>query len=138
MSILIRLGAAALTVPVFLVLGIALAAGATSVATAQSPPGSATCGTSPAQAGKTIDATVLDSTQLGNAQVIYDVSESLQLARQAAVIAIATAMQESSLVDVNHGTSDSLGLFQQRPSQGWGHPRPDHGPRLRVHEVLPG
>jgi cell wall-associated NlpC family hydrolase len=38
------------------------------------------------------------------------------------VIALATAMQESTLVNVNHGDRDSLGLFQQRPSQGWGTP----------------
>ncbi len=122
MPTLIPLGAAALTVPVVLVLGVALAAGATSTAAAQSPPVSAACGTAPAQAGKAIDGTVLDSTQLADAQLIYDVSASLQLPQQAAVIAIATAMQESSLVNIDHGTSDSLGLFQQRPSQGWGTP----------------
>ncbi len=46
----------------------------------------------------------------------------LELPQQAAVIAEATAMQESSLINLAHGTSDSLGLFQQRPSQGWGTP----------------
>ncbi len=122
MTSFIPLGAAALTVPVVLVLGVAVAAGATSTATAQAPPVSAACGTVPAQAGKAIDGTVLDSAQLADAQVIYDVSASLQLPQQAAVIAIATAMQESSLVNIDHGTSDSLGLFQQRPSQGWGTP----------------
>jgi len=39
---------------------------------------------------------------------------------RAATIAIATAMQESSLRNLDHGDRDSLGLFQQRPSQGWG------------------
>jgi peptidoglycan DL-endopeptidase CwlO len=38
------------------------------------------------------------------------------------VIALATAQQESTLVNVNYGDRDSLGLFQQRPSQGWGTP----------------
>ena len=122
MTSLIRLGATAFTVPVVLVLGIALAAGATSTTTPSSPSTSSGCGTAPAQAGKAIDGTVLDTAQLANAQVIYDVSASLQLPQQAAVIAIATAMQESSLVNLDHGTSDSLGLFQQRPSQGWGTP----------------
>lgn len=37
-------------------------------------------------------------------------------------VAIATAMQESSLRNLNYGDRDSLGLFQQRPSQGWGNP----------------
>lgn len=36
------------------------------------------------------------------------------------MIAIATAMQESSLRNLDHGDRDSLGLYQQRPSQGWG------------------
>ena len=35
-------------------------------------------------------------------------------------IALATAMQESGLRNIDHGDRDSLGLFQQRPSQGWG------------------
>jgi hypothetical protein len=39
----------------------------------------------------------------------------------AAVIAIATAMQESSLINLKSASNyDSLGLFQQRPSMGWG------------------
>ena len=122
MTNLIRLGAAALTVPVFLVLGVAIAAGATSPTTPSSSSMSSGCGTSPVQAGKAVDGTILDAPQLAGAQVIYDVSASLQLPQQAAVIAIATAMQESSLVNIDHGTSDSLGLFQQRPSQGWGTP----------------
>ena len=39
---------------------------------------------------------------------------------RAATIAIATAIQESKLRNLNYGDRDSLGLFQQRPSQGWG------------------
>ena len=38
------------------------------------------------------------------------------------VIALAAAAQESSLRNVQFGDRDSLGLFQQRPSQGWGTP----------------
>ena len=38
------------------------------------------------------------------------------------VIALAAAMQESSLRNLNYGDRDSLGLFQQRPSAGWGTP----------------
>ena len=40
--------------------------------------------------------------------------------RSAATIAIATAIQESKLRNLTFGDRDSLGLFQQRPSQGWG------------------
>ncbi len=35
-------------------------------------------------------------------------------------MALATAIQESSLRNLDYGDRDSLGLFQQRPSQGWG------------------
>ncbi|MGH3677970.1 MAG: C40 family peptidase, partial [Mycobacterium sp.] len=38
------------------------------------------------------------------------------------VVAIATAMQESTLTNLDHGDRDSVGVFQQRPSQGWGTP----------------
>jgi hypothetical protein len=42
------------------------------------------------------------------------------LPARAGTIAIATAIQESKLRNINYGDRDSLGLFQQRPSQGWG------------------
>ncbi|CAM5589711.1 Heavy metal transporter OS=Streptomyces violarus OX=67380 GN=FHS41_002428 PE=4 SV=1 [Streptomyces violarus] len=42
---------------------------------------------------------------------------------RAVTIALATALQESALRNINHGDRDSLGLFQQRPSQGWGTPK---------------
>ncbi len=60
--------------------------------------------------------------QLANATTIYQVSVTLGLPMYAAQIAIATALQESSLYNLNYGDRDSLGLFQQRPSQGWGTP----------------
>jgi hypothetical protein len=60
--------------------------------------------------------------QLANATTIYQVSVTLALPRYAAQIAIATAIQESSLYNIDYGDRDSLGLFQQRPSQGWGTP----------------
>ena len=40
----------------------------------------------------------------------------------AAVIALATARQESGIRNLDYGDRDSLGAFQQRPSQGWGTP----------------
>jgi len=60
--------------------------------------------------------------QIANATTIYQVSVSLGLPQYAAVIAIATALQESDLENLDYGDRDSLGLFQQRPSQGWGTP----------------
>lgn len=64
----------------------------------------------------------LDSEQLGNAQVIVEVGIGMGTPPRAWVIAIATAMQESGLRNLTYGDRDSLGLFQQRPSMGWGTP----------------
>lgn len=55
-----------------------------------------------------------------NAQVIYRVGKQLGVSDYGIVIALATAMQESSLRNIDYGDRDSVGLFQQRPSQGWG------------------
>jgi LysM repeat protein len=55
-----------------------------------------------------------------NAQLIVDVGRALGVPDQGIVIALAAAAQESGLKNVPHGDRDSLGLFQQRPSQGWG------------------
>jgi len=44
------------------------------------------------------------------------------LSPRATTIAIATAFQESKVHNIDYGDRDSLGLFQQRPSQGWGTP----------------
>jgi hypothetical protein len=62
--------------------------------------------------------------KLGNYKIADTraLSVSLGLPQEAAIIGIATAMQESTLENIAYGTSDSLGLFQQRPSQGWGTP----------------
>ncbi|MFB8242352.1 hypothetical protein ACFC58_38065 [Kitasatospora purpeofusca] len=55
-----------------------------------------------------------------NASTITNVARTRGLRPRAAVIAVATAMQESTLENLDRGDRDSLGLFQQRPSQGWG------------------
>lgn len=64
--------------------------------------------------------------QLSNARAIVDVGRSMGLPPRAWVIALATALQESSLRNLGHlgarNDHDSLGLFQQRPSAGWGTP----------------
>jgi hypothetical protein len=74
------------------------------------------------QAGRATGYGTYTREQLANATTVYQVSVSLALPRYAAQIAIATAIQESSLYNLNYGDRDSLGLFQQRPSQGWGTP----------------
>ncbi|AYV29750.1 hypothetical protein ACFWB1_25725 [Streptomyces goshikiensis] len=60
--------------------------------------------------------------QAANAATIAAVGVSKGLPDRAVTIALATAMQESALRNLNHGDRDSLGLFQQRPSMGWGSP----------------
>jgi hypothetical protein len=64
----------------------------------------------------------LTGEQIGNARTIAQVGYERGLPERAVVIALATAMQESRLRNLDHGDRDSLGLFQQRPSQGWGTP----------------
>lgn len=62
----------------------------------------------------------MSSAQMANATTIVQQALAKKMGIRSAVIAVATAMQESQLQNINYGTSDSLGLFQQRPSMGWG------------------
>ena len=65
----------------------------------------------------------LATDQAANASLIAAISVQRGLPPRAASIALATAMQESRLRNINYGDEagpDSRGLFQQRPSQGWG------------------
>lgn len=77
----------------------------------------------------------LNQQQMNNAQTIVEVGQSMGMERRALIIAVATAMQESRLQNVasyavpaslkypHEGTGsdhDSIGVFQQRPSMGWG------------------
>ncbi|MEV2213080.1 heavy metal transporter [Streptomyces sp. NPDC050997] len=61
--------------------------------------------------------------QAVNAATITAVGTGRGMPEQAVTIALATALQESGLRNIEHGDRDSLGLFQQRPSQGWGTPK---------------
>lgn len=58
--------------------------------------------------------------QAVNAATIAAVGTGRGMPERAVTIALATALQESELRNIAHGDRDSLGLFQQRPSQGWG------------------
>lgn len=58
--------------------------------------------------------------QMNHAATIVGVAMKRDLPARAATIALATAIQESKLRNLTYGDRDSLGLFQQRPSQGWG------------------
>jgi N-acetylmuramoyl-L-alanine amidase len=64
----------------------------------------------------------LDDEMRANARTIIDVGRSLGVPDRGIVVALAAAAQESGLRNVRHGDRDSMGLFQQRPSQGWGTP----------------
>jgi len=72
------------------------------------------------QAGTGPNALQLDFGQAANAATIAGVAIREHLPRQALTIAYATAMQESKLENLGYGDLDSVGVFQQRPSQGWG------------------
>src|SRR3954471_22575660 len=67
-------------------------------------------------------ALLLATDQSEDAATIAAVAKRLELPDHAVTIAIATALQESKLHNYPFGDRDSLGLFQQRPSQGWGRP----------------
>lgn len=62
----------------------------------------------------------LSPAQADNAALVAGTAVRRGLPARAATIALATAQQESKLINIDHGDRDSLGLFQQRPSQGWG------------------
>ncbi|BBH16725.1 hypothetical protein Back2_10120 [Nocardioides baekrokdamisoli] len=99
----------------------ALAFGGTKLWQALSKPFGDILGASP-QCTATIDtgSASLTPEQTENAAVITAVAVRRGLPARAVTIALATAMQESKLRNLNYGDSDSLGLFQQRPSMGWG------------------
>ena len=117
--------AALAALPLVLTVGIAVAAtgsGALQPASCTSTlaPGDAD---SPSGGSSPLTLDDLSATQLGNARIIYRVAAGRSLPPRAGVIAIATALQESTLYNLDKAVDhDSLGLFQQRPSQGWGTP----------------
>ncbi len=75
--------------------------------------------TAPASTGSG-SVTLLQDDQVANALTIISVGRQLGVSDYGITIALATAMQESSMRNINYGHLDSVGLFQQRPSSGWG------------------
>lgn len=96
------------------VIGAALAAGAGNAAAGDGSDGGAS--------GTITGCGSLSSTQTQVTREIWDVSEDMGIPERGRVVAYATAIQESTLRNLDHGDRDSLGVFQQRPSQGWGTP----------------
>ncbi|MFF5073404.1 hypothetical protein ACFY2R_19955 [Micromonospora olivasterospora] len=84
----------------------------------------------------------LDGEQTGNAKAIIAATKKAGLPERAAVISIATSLQESKLENLGHlgdaNDHDSLGLFQQRPSSGWGTPEQITDPEYSTTAFLKG
>ncbi|ROS23083.1 hypothetical protein [Cellulomonas sp. PhB150] len=104
-------------VAIVLVLLLGTVVGVVAVLNSQSPPRPQT---EVCFAGEGSDQVALSPTQAKNAALISAVTIRRGLPARAATIGLATAMQESRLVNIDYGDRDSIGLFQQRPSQGWG------------------
>jgi hypothetical protein len=66
--------------------------------------------------------------QAAIASTIAGVASARTMPTRAVAIAYATALQESKLANLHYGTADSVGVFQQRPSQGWGTDRQIENP----------
>jgi hypothetical protein len=72
------------------------------------------------QAGTGQNVIPLDFGQAADAATVAAVAVREKLPAQALTVAYATAFQESKLENLSYGDRDSVGIFQQRPSQGWG------------------
>lgn len=76
----------------------------------------------------------LNSSQVHYAYAIVAEGRRMDVSRRGRIIAIATALQESNLKNYRHAVDhDSLGLFQQRPSTGWGTPQQLTNPSYAAH-----
>ncbi|QWC86966.1 hypothetical protein KLP28_12465 [Nocardioidaceae bacterium] len=91
--------------------------------------------------GRTVE---LDTEQAENVALIAAIGVERDLPARAVTIAIATARQESKWRNLDYGDRDSLGMFQQRPSQGWGTEAQVQRPRYAINafydalEQVPG
>ncbi|WP_246958304.1 D-alanyl-D-alanine carboxypeptidase family protein [Brachybacterium sp. Marseille-Q7125] len=83
---------------------------------------------------------VLDLTdeQIENAAIILATAQEMGMDQRAQLIGLMTAMQESTLVNLEDGDRDSIGLFQQRPSMGWGSPEELHDPTYAARAFFQG
>ncbi|GAA4566818.1 hypothetical protein GCM10023176_17730 [Micromonospora coerulea] len=84
----------------------------------------------------------LNDEQTANVEAIIAATKKAGLPQRAAVISIATSLQESKLENLGHlgdrNDHDSLGLFQQRPSSGWGTPEQITDPEYSTLAFLKG
>jgi murein DD-endopeptidase MepM/ murein hydrolase activator NlpD len=109
-----------LSIPGITTAAVAVAAPVPAPAPAPAP---AAAPPAPLQAAPAPGAVVaLTDEMRANAQLILRVARQEGVPDQGIVVALAAAAQESGLRNVRYGDRDSLGLFQQRPSMGWGTP----------------
>ncbi|AUY49959.1 MULTISPECIES: hypothetical protein [Streptomycetaceae] len=80
----------------------------------------------------------LEVPQAANAATIAAVAHARGLPDRAVTISLATAMQESKIRNLTGGDRDSVGLFQQRPSQGWGTAQQISDPVYATNKFLDG
>jgi hypothetical protein len=78
----------------------------------------------------------ITSAQYANAATIVHQALAKRMGARSAVIAVATAMQESRLLNLSYGTGDSLGLFQQQWDMGWGSPQQIMNPAYAAGKFL--
>ena len=90
------------------------------------------------QSGDDSPPVTLDAAQMANAATITAVGVRRKIPERGVVVALATALQESKLENLPGGDRDSLGLFQQRPSQGWGTPEQIRDPRYSATRFYAG
>jgi hypothetical protein len=76
----------------------------------------------------------LNPEQMAHAATIAAIGMQRRMPERAVVVALATAFQESKLENLSGGDRDSIGLFQQRPSQGWGTPEQISDPRYAANK----
>jgi hypothetical protein len=108
--------------PVAATLGVAILAGGVAPSPVQASQASTTAGNCLLSSRDGHFSARLEGDEVTNAATIDAVGRNLDIPTYGEVIALATALQESGLRNLTYGDRDSLGLFQQRPSQGWGTP----------------
>lgn len=81
----------------------------------------------------TVKGQAISADQRRNAEIVLAVGQKMGASRKVLEASVATMIQESTMKNLDYGDRDSLGLFQQRPSQGWGTPQqvrdPEHAAR---------
>jgi cell wall-associated NlpC family hydrolase len=89
-------------------------------------------------AAATTPAGEFSAEQTANARAIVEAGRAMNVPARGWTVALATALQESTLRNLDHGDRDSLGLFQQRPSMGWGTPAQVRDPAYAARKFFEG